>query len=178
MALNPVMLQKEMGTWSNLVNWSTASFPTRASPTKSTRSGWLRLMSFESALISGSLSCKIHAPQKVNKMREPKRVDFHFTDEERVDLHPASGVNEDNVGVVAGGLLDRLLGHNRWVLLISLLEYRHLRKRAAPHASRKRKSRHGVSSGGYDAATWSARRPPLSHFTKKFQGGTYIYFYI
>ncbi len=44
----------------NLTSWSMASLPTRASPTKSTRSGAFTEMSFVSARISGSLSCNIH----------------------------------------------------------------------------------------------------------------------
>mmetsp|Transcript_9795 Transcript_9795/g.23815 ORF Transcript_9795/g.23815 Transcript_9795/m.23815 type:complete len:266 (+) Transcript_9795:463-1260(+) len=37
--------------------WSTASLPASASPTKRTRSGWLRLTSLERARMRGSLSC-------------------------------------------------------------------------------------------------------------------------
>ena len=41
----------------NLESWSTASLPTKASPTKSVRSGSFMLMSLDSARMSGSLSC-------------------------------------------------------------------------------------------------------------------------
>lgn len=53
-------------TWLNFESWSTASFPTRASPTNKTRSGLLRLISFESALINGSLSWKASKMYQTN----------------------------------------------------------------------------------------------------------------
>ena len=40
-----VMLEWSASAWLNLVSWSTASFPTSASPTNSTRSGWFTLIS-------------------------------------------------------------------------------------------------------------------------------------
>lgn len=42
---------------SNFESWSTASFPTSASPTKTILSGVLTVTSLDSARISGSLSC-------------------------------------------------------------------------------------------------------------------------
>lgn len=41
----------------SLTSWSTASFPTRASPTNSTRSGMLTAISLARAVIKGALSC-------------------------------------------------------------------------------------------------------------------------
>uniref|UniRef100_A0A6B0TWN5 Putative secreted protein n=1 Tax=Ixodes ricinus TaxID=34613 RepID=A0A6B0TWN5_IXORI len=43
--------------WLNLTSWSTASLPTRASPTNSTRSGLFTVISLARARIRGSLSC-------------------------------------------------------------------------------------------------------------------------
>lgn len=40
-----------------LTSWSTASFPTRASPTNRTRSGMLTAISLASAVMRGALSC-------------------------------------------------------------------------------------------------------------------------
>lgn len=41
----------------DLTSWSTASFPTRASPTNRTRSGMFTAISLASAVIKGALSC-------------------------------------------------------------------------------------------------------------------------
>ena len=46
-SLGLVMLEWSARAWLNLVSWSTASLPTRASPTNNTKSGWLTLINWK-----------------------------------------------------------------------------------------------------------------------------------
>lgn len=50
-----------VSSYDSLTSWSTASLPTRASPTNSTRSGMLTAMSLARAVIRGALSCILPA---------------------------------------------------------------------------------------------------------------------
>ena len=72
-----VVLEWSAKAWLNLVNWSTASLPTRASPTKSTRSGWFTLISLAKARISGSLSCMRPAVSTRQASKRQSRAATH-----------------------------------------------------------------------------------------------------
>lgn len=105
----PEAAEKSFRARSNLVNWSTASLPTKASPTNKILSGELTATSLASARIKGCWDGNSVSCWRNDKHRWACLV----------ILHPACRIDQDDIKIIISGVSDRFFGDSSRILSVA-----------------------------------------------------------